>query len=171
MNRRLKQLAMTVLLSLVVYSINFIIEKYDLSPLEPGEYVVTNVIDGDTIEVIMDGRTEKVRFIGVNTPETGGHNTDIECYGYEATFFTRGALLYQTVKLKADSRSSNRDIYDRLLRYVIRARDGYDMNLELIRNGYSKAYTVFPFDRRDEFTQAAKTASDQNLGLWRACPS
>lgn len=133
-----------------------------------GTYAVVQVFDGDTIEVLVGDKKEKVRIIGVDTPETGGNGTDIECYGAEATAFTRSLLEGRRVSLASDPVNSSRDRYDRLLRYVVRD-DGLDVNYEILRRGYSPEYSVFPLSRQAEFAQAAQQAEQEGLGLWGSC--
>lgn len=156
----------TVIIFVINESSEWLVNK---QAAEQGTYKVTAIFDGDTIEVLMDGKKQKVRLIGVDTPETGGNGTDVECYGKEATDFTRNILEGNRVMLRADSLSTNRDRYDRLLRYVYRKSDSYDVNYELIRQGYSPLYTNFPNDRIDEFTDAHELAIDEGLGLHSAC--
>jgi micrococcal nuclease len=79
---------------------------------------VTRVVDGDTIVVSIAGRQEKVRLIGVNTPETVHPRKPVEYFGKEASAFTRRMADGQVVRLKEDGQSANRDRYGRLLRYV-----------------------------------------------------
>lgn len=174
MNRKLKKLLRQVAIILLILALTYILQwasgmlrKQQIS--QASSYQVTKVFDGDTIEVNMDGTLEKVRFIGIDTPETGGHDTGIECYGPEASSYTKAQLQNQYVLLIADSLSSNRDRYNRLLRYVYRASDNLDMNLSILQHGYSKSYSIFPFERSQEFKQASRTAEQNNLGLWAAC--
>ena len=131
---------------------------------------MTNVFDGDTIEVESGGQTERVRLIGVDTPETGGNGTDVECYGHEATDYLRETLQGRRVTLQSDPINSSRDRFDRLLRYVYRD-DGLDINLEILKGGYSPEYSVFPLSRQAEFADAASLAQSQDVGLWAACGS
>src|SRR6476661_3307680 len=85
---------------------------------QPGLYTVSHFVDGDTIAVNMNGKTEKVRFIGIDTPETHKPNTPVQCYGPAAAAFTKNTIGSQRVRLVSDSLSTDRDRYDRLLRYV-----------------------------------------------------
>ena len=83
---------------------------------QPGLYTVTGFSDGDTISVDMNGNKEKVRFIGVDTPETHKPNAPVQCYGPAASAFTKNVIGTKKVRLEADPLSTNRDRYDRLLR-------------------------------------------------------
>ncbi len=127
---------------------------------EAGRYekaLVTRVIDGDTIVVLLDGREEKVRLIGIDTPEKG------RPYFYEATRKTAELVLGKEVKLEKDV--SERDKYGRLLRYVYAG--GLFVNAELVRHGYAMVYT-YPPDVKysDYFLKLQQEARDKNLGLW-----
>ncbi len=139
-----------------------------LPEVTPGFYDVSEVFDGDTIAVEMNGKVEKVRLIGVDTPETHDPRKPVECFGYAASDFTKQLIGNDDVRLKADGLSSNRDRYDRLLRYVY-LPDGRLVNLEIIRQGYGFAYTSFPFEKSEEFKANEQTARDQNRGLWSNC--
>jgi len=136
--------------------------------IEPGYYRVTHVYDGDTILVDMDGALEKVRFIGVDTPETHKPGTPVQCYGPEASAFTTDRLQGKTVRLESDPTNSNRDRYDRLLRYVY-SKEGMLVNKSLIEQGYGFAYTRFPFLKRNEFVGAETDAKESRRGLWASC--
>lgn len=134
----------------------------------PGFYYVSKVYDGDTIGVEMAGVHEKIRMIGVDTPETHKPNTPIQCFGPEATNFTTAHLLHKTVHLEADAETDNRDRYDRLLRHVY-TEQGELWNKKLIAEGFAPAYTSFPFTKSAEFIAAQETARSEKRGLWNAC--
>lgn len=134
-----------------------------------GYYSVIKVYDGDTIEVDMAGTPEKIRMIGVNTPETHDPRKPVECFGQAASDYTHSQLDSRKVRLQADPINQNRDRYDRLLRYVY-LEDGSLYNAQLIREGYGFAYTHFPFTKSSEFIALEKQAREQNKGLWASCP-
>ncbi len=132
--------------------------------LEEGN--VTRVVDGDTIDVRVNGRTERVRMIGLNTPESVDPNRPVQCFGIEASSFTKALLTNQTVLLEADPTQGDRDQFDRLLRYVWLS-DGRMVNLELIGGGYAAQYTFDqPYKYRDTFIAAEYNARDTDAGLW-----
>ncbi|MDB5166247.1 MAG: hypothetical protein JWM37_319 [Candidatus Saccharibacteria bacterium] len=139
-----------------------------LSSHQPGLYKISAFVDGDTIEVDMNGHPEKVRFIGVDTPETHKPNTPVQCYGPEAAAFTKQTVGNQKVRLVADPLDTDRDRYDRLLRYVYLA-DGTLLNLRLIEQGYAFYYPYFPFSRKADFAEAETQAQLGRRGLWAAC--
>jgi micrococcal nuclease len=135
-------------------------------PEKPGERVeveVLKVVDGDTITVLYEGKKEKVRLIGVDTPETVHPSKPVEYFGKEASAFTKNNLTGKTVTLEfGDER---RDKYDRLLAYVIMA-DSTNFNGELIRRGYAFAYLRFPFQKSSLFAAYEAEAKKAKLGLW-----
>ena len=134
---------------------------------QPGSYTVKQFSDGDTIVVDMQGREERVRFIGIDTPETHKQNTPVQCYGPAASAYTKNRVGTQHIRLVSDSLTTNRDRYDRLLRYVY-LEDGTNLNLELVQKGYAFAY-AFPFAKSREFTAAMQQAQSTKVGLWGAC--
>ncbi|GAB4365795.1 MAG: hypothetical protein Kow009_02570 [Spirochaetales bacterium] len=124
---------------------------------------VTRVIDGDTIEVMLEGKRYKVRLIGVDTPETVAPGRPVERFGKEASQFTRSNLDRKTVYLAFDW-----DLYDRygrLLAYVY-LPDGRCFNAEIVRLGYGHAYTRYPFQFLEEFRQLESEARQAKRGLW-----
>lgn len=133
-----------------------------------GSYRVTSVADGDTIGVDMNGKSELIRFIGVDTPETHDPRKAVQCFGQAASNYTKSLIGSGPVRLEADPLSTNRDRYNRLLRYVY-LPDGRLVQAEIIKNGYGFAYTSFPFTKSDEFSGYQKQAREQNKGLWASC--
>lgn len=133
--------------------------------------IVVEVVDGDTVDVKVADRTERVRLIGIDTPEATGGFLPVECYGDEASAFTKTLLPVGTeVRLTRDVEA--RDRYDRLLAYVHRAGDGLFVNLEIAASGYAEALIIEPNSTHaGAFYATAATARDQGLGLWGACGS
>lgn len=142
--------------------------KTGLNSVEPGYYKVTKVLDGDTIVVNMDGRAETVRMIGVDTPETHRPNTPVQCFGPEATDFTKRLIGQNSVRLQADALETNRDRYDRLLRYVY-LPDNSLVEEKIIDGGYGFSYTQFPFSKSESFDRLESAAKQAAKGLWAAC--
>ena len=134
---------------------------------EPGSYRVAQFVDGDTVQVTMNGTLETIRFIGMDTPETHKPNTPVQCYGPVAAAYTQARIGNQRIRLVSDSLTTNRDRYNRLLRYVVLA-DGTNLNLELVQKGYAFAY-AFPFSRLNEFNTAMQQAQNAKVGLWGTC--
>ena len=135
---------------------------------QPGLYTVVHYDDGDTIIVDMNGTQETLRFIGVDTPETHKPNTPVQCYGPAAAAFTKNLIGGQRVRLEADSLNTNRDRYNRLLRYVY-LPDGTLINKQIIANGYGFYYPYFPFSKAKEFAAAQGSAQAAHKGLWGNC--
>lgn len=136
--------------------------------VQPGLYRVLEFADGDTVVVDMNGTKETIRFIGVDTPETHDPRKTVQCFGYAAADFTKNLIGKNNVRLEADPLNTNRDRYNRLLRYVY-LPDGTLVNLEIIKQGYGFAYTSFPFTKAEEFSAAQKEARESNRGLWASC--
>ncbi len=135
-----------------------------------GDAVVEHVVDGDTVDLDLDGREERVRLIGIDTPETKDQDSPVECYGPEATALTEILIPPGTsVRLERDVEA--RDDYGRLLAYVHRS-DGLFVNLELARQG---AATVLSIRPNTAYAGAIADAVDEarraGRGLWGACPA
>jgi micrococcal nuclease len=135
---------------------------------DPGAYRVTRFVDGDTITIDMNGAKETVRMIGVDTPETHKPNSPVQCYGPAASAFTKNLIGDKKIRLEADPTNQNRDRYGRLLRYVY-LPDGRMVQAELISGGYGFAYTLFPFQKTDDFVSREAAAKQANKGLWGNC--
>lgn len=135
---------------------------------QPGLVSVVSVSDGDTIDAIIDGRRQRVRLIGVDTPETKDPRRPVQCFGEAASRFTTRQLLGKNVRLAADPEGDDRDKYDRLLRYVY-LPDGTLFNARLIEEGYAFAYTIFPYEKLEEFRALERAAREANRGLWAGC--
>lgn len=139
-----------------------------LADTQAGPAVVAAVFDGDTIVVVLDGREITVRLIGVDTPETGRPDTPVQFHGPEASDFTARALLGKQVRLEFEAPGrpgGAMDKYGRTLAYVITA-DGTNFNLELVRLGYGRAYTKYPFQYQRDFEKAERAARKAGLGMW-----
>lgn len=126
---------------------------------------VTRVVDGDTLVVSIAGQEERVRLIGVDTPETVHPQKPVEYFGKEASAFTRQLVEGKTVRLEEDADTTDRDRYDRLLRYAY-LPDGRLLNAEIIGQGYGHAYTRFPFTKMEEFRRLQREAREAGRGLW-----
>lgn len=141
------------------------------SPLPEGANGrIVKVIDGDTIDVLMNGRTERVRLIGIDTPETKKPNTPIECFGPEAADRTTDLLPIDTpVLVQRDIEA--RDPYGRLLGYVYRTSDRLFVNEDLIVNGYARPLSITPNTAfTTQFAGQSQLARTSRTGLWGECP-
>ncbi|MEE8347352.1 MAG: thermonuclease family protein [Dehalococcoidia bacterium] len=138
------------------------------SPTPAGleEAVVTRVVDGDTIIVLIGGREFRIRYIGIDTPETVDPRRPVECFGREASERNRDLVEGEVVKLEKDV--SEVDRYDRMLRYVW--VDGEMVNAKLVEEGYATA-SAYPPDvaYADLFAALQGQAREAARGLWNAC--
>jgi micrococcal nuclease len=139
---------------------------------QTGSYLVTKVRDGDTIEINYNGKTEAVRLVGINTPETVDPRRPVQCFGKEASNKLKALLTQKAVSLETDATQSDRDRYGRLLRFVF--LDGQDVGLIMLKEGYAQEslYSSVPHLYRDLYLTAQKEAQDNERGLWSpdACP-
>lgn len=174
LTKRQKRRLLSLVLSLVVAGILLLAQRQGwiktpepvIAP--PGTYIVDSFEDGDTITVDMNGTKERIRMIGVDTPETQDPRFPVQCFGKAASEFTLKLIAENPVRLEADPTNTNRDRYNRLLRYVY-LPDGRLVNAEIIKAGYGFAYVLFPFEKLEEFRGYEKQAREQNLGLWGNC--
>lgn len=130
---------------------------------------VRTVVDGDTIAVNLGGRTETVRLIGVDTPETKHPTKPVGCFGPEASAHTTGLLAKGTrVALVRDVEA--RDKFGRLLAYVYRVSDNLFVNHELVAGGWGVPLFIEPNTAHETlFVAAASSAEAADLGLWGRC--
>ena len=130
----------------------------------PVEGTVVRVVDGDTIHVRIGARVEKVRYIGVNTPEVHHPTKGEEPGGREAAQVNRRLVEGQAIRLELDVQE--RDRYGRLLAYVWVG--DLMINAELVRLGYAQVMTVPPNVRYQEvFLKLQREAREAGRGLWR----
>jgi micrococcal nuclease len=124
---------------------------------------VARVIDGDTIE-LADG--ERVRYIGINTPESVDPRRPVQCFGKEASAYNKELVQGEWVELETDI--TNRDKYGRLLRYIWLG--DVLINEQLLRDGYAQVKT-YPPDVKyvDRYRVAQTEAREAGRGLWHAC--
>lgn len=143
-------------------------------PPEPdnGLATVTQVVDGDTIDVDIGGRTERVRLTGIDTPETKKPNSPVECWGPEASAFTTSLLPVGTA-VRVERDVVGRDDYGRLLGYVYLVdRSNLFVNLEIVEQGFAQPLTIEPNSTfSSEFAAAARRAERSDRGMWGACSS
>jgi micrococcal nuclease len=126
------------------------------------------VTDGDTIVVRVGDREEKVRLIGIDTPELNDERQLWRDQAYAAGGYLRDQLKGRTVTLEPDTIQKNRDEHGRLLRFVI--LDDRNINLELVRLGYARVYRKFEFHGKAEFLAAEGEARSRKLGVWTLPP-
>ena len=131
------------------------------------EAIVTDVIDGDTIAVTINGAPFKLRYIGIDAPEKGQPKLAAQCFAAEATEANRALVAGQTLKLERDK--SNTDRYKRLLRYAY-LPDGRMVNEVLVQAGAAFARMYKPDVRyAARLAQAQTVAQAARSGLWAGC--
>jgi micrococcal nuclease len=151
---------------------------------------VTHIVDGDTLDVVFltngetsgannganngakaKGPTERIRLIGIDTPETKRPDTPVECFGREASS-ALAALIPVGTPIMVERDVEERDRYGRLLGYVFRASDGLFVNHEMVRAGMATPYTFPPnIAYVDVFTAAGDASRSAAAGLWSRCES
>ena len=125
---------------------------------------VSAVFDGDTI--LLDSG-ERVRYLGIDAPETAHDGNRADCYGKESREANAGFVLHKTVTLQYDR--EHRDTHGRLLAYVI-SPEGKCVNAELLRGGYASVYrTSEGFSRLDDFLSFQRDAIRSRRGMWGEC--
>lgn len=140
--------------------------------LERETYEVVKIVDGDTIAISIGGKSETVRLIGIDTPETVDTRVEVQCFGKEASSKLKSLLSGRKVYFEIDEGEGERDKYKRLLAYVYRD-DGLFVNKYMIEEGYAYEYTYdTKYEHQAEFKSAEKAAKSAEKGLWKpnACP-
>lgn len=130
---------------------------------------VDRIVDGDTLVALVGGQREKVRLIGINTPESVDPDRPVMCFGKEASRHLE-ELVPPGTPIRIERDVEPRDKFGRILGYVYRASDGLFVNLAQVTDGFANQYTFPPnVAHTSEFKQAASQARSQNRGLWGAC--
>lgn len=159
--------------AVVAVAVLLVVASGATDPAEPasdgGSGIVVRVIDGDTVDVDVSGRKERVRLIGVDTPESVAPDRPVQCYGAEASARTSELLPPGTpVRLERDEVA--RDRFGRLLAYLYRDDDDLLVNLDLIEGGFADAVTYGDNEALyDTFVAAEAGARADGAGLWSAC--
>ena len=141
-------------------------------------YPVKKIYDGDTFEAEIDGKNEKIRMLGIDTPEkhqsskldkdserTGRDKETIKKLGELAYKYVVKLIGNKRVVLLAEPNGDDRDRYGRLLRYVY-LEDGTFVNLKIVEDGYANAYRRFNLSKQNEFIEAERRARENKRGLW-----
>jgi len=132
----------------------------------PTYYFVVQVVDGDTIKINMNGSTETIRMIGIDTPETVDPRKTVQCFGKEASNQAKLLLSGKKVFIEMDATQGERDKYGRLLAYVYRD-DGLFFNDYMVKEGYAHEYTYnAPYKYQTQFKADQKAAELAQKGLW-----
>lgn len=137
------------------------------------EAFVTRIVDGDTIWVDINGTEYKVRYVGMDTPETVDPRKPVQCFGKEASIKNTELVFGKYVRLEKDV--SDKDMYGRLLRYVwvvdVESSTEVMVNAELVRLGYAQVSTYPPDVKYQKYLlRMQEEARAASLGLWRNCP-
>ncbi|GAB4218690.1 MAG: hypothetical protein Fur009_0830 [Candidatus Microgenomates bacterium] len=129
-------------------------------------YQVVNVVDGDTLDVEINGQIKRIRVIGINTPELKDPRKPVECFAQEASQKAKELLLGKKIRLETDSTQADFDKYGRLLRYV-KVDNGQDFGLLMIKEGYAFEYTYnIPYKKQVDYKLAQEQARENKKGLW-----
>ncbi len=144
---------------------------FTMSTTTPGVPArVLRAVDGDTIEVKLETMKEaqKVRLLGINTPESVDPRRSVQCFGKEASKRMKDLIEGKQVLLIEDPKADDRDKYGRLLRSVVRVEDSLDVNATLVNQGYANAYLSFPLDvkRKARLRLLEQQAKEAGRGLW-----
>jgi micrococcal nuclease len=131
---------------------------------------VARIVDGDTVVVALAGRAERVRYIGIDTPESVKPDAPVQCFAHKAAAENARLVAHERVRLVLDVEA--RDRFGRLLAYVYRVRDGVFVNAALVRGGFARTLTIPPNVRfAERFRDLAAQARRDGRGLWSACGS
>ncbi|MFZ2555846.1 MAG: thermonuclease family protein [Minisyncoccia bacterium] len=147
------------------------VDEEESTESEQELFDVIKVVDGDTIAVSMNGKSETIRLIGIDTPETNDPRTGVQCFGKEATAKLK-SVIGTRVSIERDAGEGERDKYDRLLAYIY-SEEGTMLNKYLIAQGYAYEYTYDDaYKYQKEFKAAQVDAKAKKRGLWAsdACP-
>ncbi|MDO4979032.1 MAG: thermonuclease family protein [Candidatus Saccharibacteria bacterium] len=134
---------------------------------EDGEFFVESVTDGDTIKINYYGKVTPLRLIGVDAPETyNTTNTTTKCKGQKSTEYLKKLIAGKKVKIAKDSSQSEKDIYDRLLRYVYLEHE--DIGELLLKNGFASEYTFSnqTYLHQTTYRNAEAEAKANSAGNW-----
>jgi endonuclease YncB( thermonuclease family) len=128
---------------------------------------VVRVVDGDTVDVQLgDGQTERIRLIGIDTPEIVDPRSPVQCFAREASVHAHELLDGQAVSLELDASQGERDRYGRMLGYLW-LPDGRNFGEVMIADGFAHEYTYDqPYAYLDTFRAAQDSAIAQHAGLW-----
>ena len=176
-----------VLAAFVYFGIKYIVPKLEQSENRENKekvvkdisyYPVTKIVDGDTFEAEIDGKKEKIRMLGIDTPEkyesnkldkdaerTGRDKKTIKKLGELSSNYVTKLLAGKKVRLEADQIGDEKDRYGRLLRYIY-LEDGTFVNLKIVQEGYANAYTRFEISKKNELVEAERQARENKRGLW-----
>ncbi len=174
MNKRKLVLPASIILTILYFALPYVQKAEPASSksqvvIPPGSYLVQKVVDGDTVELKVDGRLQRIRLIGMDTPEVVDPRKVVQCFGREASARAHKLLENKVVRMEQDVQVGERDKYGRLLAYLF-LPDGSNYAQGMITDGYAHEYTYQGqfYKYQAEFKQAEQEARDANRGLWAA---
>lgn len=128
---------------------------------------VTKVIDGDTVQVSIEGEIEIVRLIGIDAPESVDPKKPVQCFAVEASNKAKELLTNQSVFLEADPTQGDEDIYHRKLRYIF-LPDGTNFNELMVAEGYAREYSYYgkQYKYRERIKEAQLGSKTKKKGFW-----
>lgn len=138
-----------------------------------GAQAITNsqiieVIDGDTVIILFEGEQEKVRLVGINTPETKYAPQGEQCLGADASAYAQEYLDGAGVMFVSDPTQAARDQYGRLLGYIV--VDGEDFGLHMLRQGFAREFTYDKkYQNQEIYREAEQQAKAEQRGIWGEC--
>ncbi len=140
--------------------------QIEVSSPTSSTYKVVSVVDGDTVKVNINGTTETLRLIGLDTPETVDPRKPVQCFGLEASNKAKEILSGKSVRIETDPTQGEVDKYGRKLAYIY-LTDGLFYNKHMIEQGYAHEYTYnTPYKYQADFKKAQRDAQTQQRGLW-----
>lgn len=165
--QRFGSLALSALLLIACSPTNLPVDEQPAATAVEVATVVA-VVDGDTIDVQTSTGQQRVRLIGIDTPEISRDGGVDDCYAQEARTYLDQLTYGHNVELVSDSTQADTDQYGRLLRHVL--IDGHSAAQLAIEAGAGTEYTHDrPYDWRSEYLVAQGHAKDNGAGLWSAC--
>lgn len=167
MNRR-RQLVGALVVTMGLFAVATATASCANQSLEPGVARVVKVVDGDTLEVELDTGRERVRLLGIDTPETVHPTKPVECFGPEASARMK-ELAPPGTELRLERDAELRDRFGRLLAHAY-LPDGTFINRSMLADGYATTLFIDPNRaHRQDFSAAEADARRQGLGLWSVC--
>jgi micrococcal nuclease len=158
-----KQISRLKQIGNAIFCISFSFFAIGAGPECREQGIVTWIVDGDTIIVKLHKKSEKVRLLGIDTPEFHNKNNKREYFAYEAFIYTKEHLKGKSICLVKDPQN-DRDIYGRLLRYVY--INGRLFNAELVREGYAEIYYKGDHSMKTFFSHLQDEARRTGRGMW-----
>jgi micrococcal nuclease len=131
---------------------------------EKTKYLVSRVIDGDSIEVIIDNEKEDVRLLGIDAPEMNDKKKIMVCFAHKSKNNLELKIKNKEVVLESDPSQADKDKYGRLLRYIYYNNEL--INKSILSQGDAVVYKYFIVNKMDEFREVEKVAKENKFGIW-----